>query len=289
MSTLRTPQHSQTRVASPDGYAYGISAQPNGESIAKCLRSEPLSTAKRRRHHQTATLRTPQHSQTETAPPNGYAQNPSTQPNGDGTTKRLRSEPLNAAKRRRHHQTAKPSPNDYAQTYPILPPVSLLSFPVPRPWRSHTEMAPPKRRWHHPNGYAQDPSAQTNGDGITKRLHSEPLSAAKRRWQHRMPTLRTPQRSQTETAPPNGYAQRTGGDVESSHSCPAPNCLIRSTTPVIPAICNPTPITREIPPATRQSALCNPLRYADEWYETAHNTRGSIERRNENVRTYQWH
>ena len=90
----------------------------------------------------------------------------------------------------RRSQTAKPSPNDYAQTYPILssPPVSLLSFPVPRPWRRQTETAPP-------NGYAQNPSAQPNGDGTTKRLRSEPVNAAKRRRHRQTTTLRPIQSS----------------------------------------------------------------------------------------------
>lgn len=217
-------QHSQTRVASPDGYAYGTSAQPNGEDIAKRLRSEPVNVTKRRSHPQTTTLRPIRSSPL-------FPSSPSLFP------------ALGVAKRRWHHR-----------------------MPTLRtPQRSQTGTAPP-------NGYTQNPS-----------------NVAIRGRHHQTATLRTPQRSHTGTASPNDYAERTGGDVESSHSCPAPNCLIRSTTPVIPAICNPTPITREIPPATRQSALCNPLRYADEWYETAHNTRGSIERRNENVRTYQWH
>ena len=190
MSTLRTPQHSQTRVASPDGYAYGISAQPNGESIAKCLRSEPLSTAKRRRHHQTATLRTPQRSQTETAPPNGYAQNPSTQPNGDGTTKR-----------RSHPQTTTLRP---IQSSPLFPSSPSL-FPAPgvaiRRWhhpngdgttQTATLRTPQRRQTEtaSPNGYTQNPSAQPNGDGSTGCLRSEPLSAAKRRRHHQTATLR---------------------------------------------------------------------------------------------------
>ena len=122
-TTLRTPQRRQTGTASPFVYAYGTSAQPNGEDIAKRLRSEPvnvtkrrshpqtttlrpirssplfpsspslfpaLGVAKRRWHHRMPTLRTPQRSQTGTAPPNGYTQNPSAQPYGDGITKRLR-------------------------------------------------------------------------------------------------------------------------------------------------------------------------------------------------------
>ena len=207
MSTLRTPQHSQTETAPPNGYT-----------------QNPSNVAKRRRHHQTATLRARQHSQTRVASPDGYAYGISAQPNGESIAKRLRSEPVNAAKRRRHRQTTTLRP--IQSSPPPLFPSSPSLFPA--------------------------------------------LGVAKRRRHHQTATLR-------------------GQEVMSSHSCPVPNCLIRSTTPVIPAICNPTPITREIPPATRQSALCNPLRYADEWYETAHNTRGSIERRNENVRTYQWH
>ena len=77
-ATLRARQHSQTRVASPDGYAYGTSAQPNGEDIDKRLRSEPLSADKQEQHHHLSTLTAPQHSQTEKASPNSYAQNPST-------------------------------------------------------------------------------------------------------------------------------------------------------------------------------------------------------------------
>lgn len=90
MPTLRTRQRSQTRVASPDTYAYSTSAQPDGEGTTKRLRSEPANVAKWRRHHQMATLRARQHSQMEKTSPNDYAQNPSAQSDGEGTTKRLR-------------------------------------------------------------------------------------------------------------------------------------------------------------------------------------------------------
>ena len=157
----------------------------------------PIGVAKRRSHPQTTTLRPIQSSppppvsllsfpvprpwrrQTETAPPNVYAQNPSAQPNGEDIAKRLRSESVNAAKRRSH------PPNDYAQIYPLLssPPVSPPLLPC------------------------SPPLAEPNGDGTTGCLRSEPLGAAIRRRHHRMPTLRTPWRSQTETAPPDAYAQ----------------------------------------------------------------------------------
>lgn len=157
-------QHSQTRVASPDGYAYGTSAQPNGEDIAKRLRSEPvnvtkrrshpqtttlrpirssplfpsspslfpaLGVAKRRWHHRMPTLRTPQRSQTGTAPPNGYTQNPSAQTNGDGTTKRLHSEPLSAAIRGRHHQTTTLRGQEVMSSRVIRAPLPTASSAAP--------------------------------------------------------------------------------------------------------------------------------------------------------------
>ena len=172
-----------------------------------------------------ATLTASQHSQTEKASPNVYAQNPSAQPNGDGTTKRLRSEPLSTAKRRRHHQTATLRTPQRSQTETAPP----NGEAIPKRLRSDLSNPPPLfpsspslfpapgvaiRRWHHPNGdgttqtatlrtpqrrqtetaspngYTQNPSAQPNGDGSTGCLRSEPLSAAKRRRHHQTTTLR---------------------------------------------------------------------------------------------------
>ena len=77
--------------------------------------------------------------------------------------------------------------------------------------RSQTEMA-------SPNPHAQPFSPQPDGETIPKQLRSAAPTAVKRRQHLQSPTLRTPQRSQTEMATPNPYAHGPSAETDGTDS-----------------------------------------------------------------------
>ena len=81
-----------------------------------------------------------------------------------------------------HNQTEAASPDTYTaiSSSPFLSPSPSLQC-------SQTGTA-------SPNTYAHRPSAQPNGDGITKWVRSQTLSVAKRKRLRQMGTLRAAQR-----------------------------------------------------------------------------------------------